>query len=66
MLVCILVICCFTGELMLELIDHKDVIRDLKFAPNGTMSLGNYLCRIIQIHVFEIRYLRINTNSFSI
>ena len=28
---------------MLELIDHKDVIRDLKFAPNGSMSLGKYL-----------------------
>lgn len=27
------------GDLLLELIDHKDVIRDLKFAPDGSMRL---------------------------
>ncbi len=29
-----------TGQLLLELIDHKDVIRDMKFAPDGSMNLG--------------------------
>ena len=32
--------CWFAGQLLLELLDHKDVIRDLKFAPNGSMNLG--------------------------
>ena len=28
-----------TGQLLLELLDHKDVIRDIKFAPDGSMRL---------------------------
>ncbi|XP_064619011.1 WD repeat and SOCS box-containing protein 1-like isoform X2 [Lineus longissimus] len=28
-----------TGKLMLELIDHREVIRDLKFAPDGSLLL---------------------------
>ncbi len=30
------------GQLLFELIDHKEVIRDLKFAPDGSMNLGKY------------------------
>jgi WD repeat/SOCS box-containing protein 1 len=28
-----------TGQLLLELVDHRDVIRDLRFAPDGSMRL---------------------------
>ncbi|ELT87622.1 hypothetical protein CAPTEDRAFT_179895 [Capitella teleta] len=28
-----------TGQLILELLDHQDVIRDLKFAPDGSLRL---------------------------
>ena len=42
---------------MLELIDHKDVIRDLKFAPNGTMSLGNCFQSHSRLDIYEHQLL---------
>lgn len=29
------------GQLMLELVDHRDVIRDMKFAPDSSLRLAS-------------------------
>ncbi|KAK3084253.1 hypothetical protein FSP39_010709, partial [Pinctada imbricata] len=35
---------CVTGNLMLELLDHKDVVRSLNFCPNGNLNLASASC----------------------
>ncbi|XP_067680259.1 WD repeat and SOCS box-containing protein 1-like [Haliotis asinina] len=32
---------CGTGHLLLELLDHKDVVRDIDFAPDGSLHLAS-------------------------
>lgn len=44
----------FTGKLLMELVDHKDVVRDLAFAPDHSLRLVS-ASRDMTLKVWELR-----------